>query len=169
MKRSVRISSFVLIVLACVSLDLASKDLAAQQLSGAEPIILIGGLFRLQYVHNPGAFLSLGADLPAPVRNALFIVISIGVGVVLTGYCFVSRSVGRLEVLASALVVAGGIGNSIDRITIGAVRDFAILQLGSVRTGVFNVADVAITVGALLLLLQVIRSSETDGDGMSSA
>ena len=62
--------------------------------------------------------------------------------------------------LALALIVAGGVGNLIDRMTSsgGVVIDFLNLGIGPVRTGVFNVADMAITGAFFLLLLQLVRS-----------
>jgi len=66
-------------------------------------------------------------------------------------------------VAAVALLFAGGVGNLIDRVTSGgSVVDFIKLGIGPVRTGIFNVADVAITVGALILLSAALRRQSTE-------
>ena len=66
-------------------------------------------------------------------------------------------------ILALALVLAGGLSNLIDRfVHDGYVVDFINLGVGHVRTGIFNVADVAITVGVVMLLIQSLRSRKRD-------
>lgn len=67
------------------------------------------------------------------------------------------------SVAAVALLFAGGVGNLIDRVTSGgSVVDFINLGIGPVHTGIFNVADVAITVGALILLSAALRRQSTE-------
>jgi signal peptidase II len=111
------------------------------------------GVLTLVYAENRGAFMSLGATLPAPLRAAIFN------GIVTVGLMFATVVVfrGRLkrgDDVALALVVAGGIGNLIDRIRFdGRVTDFLYLSAGPLHTGVFNVADVAITLGVIWLLV----------------
>lgn len=108
---------------------------------------------QLQYVENKGTFLSLGASLSEEVRFWLFTVI---VSLILVGlfvYLIGSRSLDRSSVIAISLILGGGIGNIIDRVIYGgAVIDFLNLGIGGLRTGIFNMADVAITAGTLLLL-----------------
>ena len=160
--RTARIATLLGVVSGCVGCDQATKVLAQRALGGAPPVQYLGDLFRLQYVENRGAFLSLGATLPDGVRSAVFV---FGVAVVLAvllGHVLLSRRVQRGELLAAALVVGGGTGNLIDRVLLGHVRDFANLGIGPVRTGVFNVADVAITAGCALLLVHVLASLRAD-------
>ena len=62
--------------------------------------------------------------------------------------------------LALVLILAGGIGNLIDRLSNGGyVTDFICLGIGPIRTGIFNIADVAITLGCLLIACHALRSS----------
>jgi signal peptidase II len=116
---------------------------------------------RLEYVENTGGFLGLGGDLPAAWRTALFTVFT---GVALSGMVVVavrSRWRGWL-LIGTSLVVTGGASNWIDRVVHGRVIDFLNLGVGPLRTGVFNVADVAIMVGAALLLLAGARPTNSD-------
>ena len=107
---------------------------------------------RLGYVENTGGFLSLGAELPSVVRTGLF---TVGTGLLLCMLAFtaIRRSRDRLSTLGLALFVAGGASNWIDRVTRGSVVDFLNVGVGPVRTGVFNVADVAIMLGAGVIVI----------------
>jgi signal peptidase II len=113
---------------------------------------------RLDYTENPGAFLSLGASLPVKWRTATFIAgVSLGLAAILIYALFWAES-GFVRVLGLSLVCGGGLGNLVDRLMHGGyVRDFLNVGLGPVRTGIFNVADVAVMAGCLLLLTQELR------------
>jgi signal peptidase II len=153
MARATKAVWVVGLLLACVGCDQVTKALAEQHLAGRAPVVMLGGAFRLLYAENQGAFLSLGANLPDAVRLWIFVVITGVVLALLLAYGMSQRDKLRTwEVIALALVVGGGIGNLIDRVWLGVVRDFLFLGVGSLRTGVFNVADMAITGGALLML-----------------
>ena len=151
--RPLRLVLTGLLLLSCVGCDQAAKVLARDALAERPPSSLLHGVVQLQYVENPGAFLSLGAGLPHPIRFLLFVV---GAGAVLeAGLAFAVRSnrLNRWQKAAVLLAVGGGIGNLIDRVTHGAVVDFVSLGIGPLRTGIFNLADVAITIGLVLLLV----------------
>jgi signal peptidase II len=142
-----------------VGCDQVTKSLAREHLSLPQPIRLLGDVFRLQYAENTGAFLGLGASLPPAVRFWSFVV---AVTLLLIGtlvFVWTSAEMNRVGLLGGSLVVGGGLGNLIDRLLYnGAVIDFMNMGVGRLRTGVFNVADVAIMVGVGLLLLTVLRA-----------
>lgn len=144
----------------CVGCDQATKSLATRFLKGAAPTLLLNDSVRLQYAENPGAFLGLGSNLP---RSLQFWLLGVGVGVLLLGllvYALRRQDLDRTTVLALALVCAGGLSNLADRLVLGVVRDFLHLGLGPLRTGIFNVADVAITSGALILLSRTLTRAD---------
>ncbi len=124
------------------------------------PISFAGDLFRLQYAENTGAFLSLGSSLPEHWRQWIFTVF---VGVFLIGlhlYVVFSRDLHFNHVACLSLVCGGGLSNLIDRIAYGGrVVDFLNVGIGSIRTGIFNVADMAITAGAILLAIEGFRKT----------
>jgi signal peptidase II len=153
---SLGLLSFIL--LSCVGCDQAVKAIARDALELGAPISLLHGTVRFEYVENPGAFLSLGAGLPAETRF-LFGVVLVGLALLATlVFLLRSRDVTPIQKLGLALLVGGGSGNLIDRlVNDGAVVDFVSLGVGSLRTGIFNVADVAITAGFLLLCLATWR------------
>src|SRR5262245_13502378 len=143
------------VILGCVGCDQATKSLAQARLPEAEIWSFLGDTVRLQLVHNQGAFLSLGEALPEPWRAALLIG-GVGLGLLgLLAYAVLSRRAHAATVVGVALVFAGGASNLADRLLhAGGVVDFLNLGLGSLRTGIFNVADVAIVAGALCLCAQ---------------
>lgn len=163
MNRVLRLVLTGLLLLSCVGCDQAVKVLARNRLAEAPPLTLLNGVVRLEYVENPGSFLSLGANLPDPVRFVLFVGIT---GAILAaGLAFAVRSkrLDGWQKTAVLLAVGGGIGNLIDRIAHGAVVDFVSVGVGPLRTGIFNFADVAITTGLVLLLLSRPWASD-DGE-----
>jgi signal peptidase II len=149
----------LLTLLACVGLDQTIKSIAQQTLSTRPPQEFFGGLFRLEYAENSGAFLSLGAAMSEEVRFWVFTVFVTLLLVALV--VFVLRMSGHtplLVVIAIALIVGGGVSNLIDRIlNEGWVVDFMQLKVGPLHTGIFNVADVAIMAGLALMLLVAFR------------
>jgi len=150
----------VIAIGATIGCDRVTKQAAATRLAGMPRQSFIGDTIRLEYVENTGAFLGLGADWPLAVRTALF-----GIGNVLL-LLLMSVMALRRRWPASALIgmslfVAGGSSNLIDRLTRGSVIDFMNVGFGPLRTGIFNVADMAIMLGAGLLILASYRA---DGD-----
>jgi len=144
---------FVTVLVTCVGCDHATKQVAEEILAGSAGLALAGGVVQLQLVANPGAFLSLGASLPEPIRQLLLIGL-VPIALALVGFlAWRSPSASRSQLAALGLVAGGGLANWLDRmLNDGAVTDFVSIGLGHVRTGIFNVADVAIVAGLLLLL-----------------
>jgi signal peptidase II len=140
----------VLAVLGTVGCDRVTKHLAAVALAGHPSRAYIGDTIRLGYVENRGGFLSAGEDLPPAVRTAIF---TVGTGLLLVALLFVGiRQRWRgWPAVGLALFLAGGASNWIDRVVRGSVIDFLNLGIGPVRTGVFNVADVAIMFGVAII------------------
>lgn len=149
----------VTLLLATVGLDRITKVIARDRLESAPPISLFGGIVRLDYVENPGAFLGLGSGLSETTRFWIFSVLVGGFLVGLFLYVLINRRLSVIEVVAFSLILGGGLGNLIDRVLYDYVIDFLVVGIGRLRTGVFNVADLAITAGVGLLFLRQIRSA----------
>ncbi len=134
--------------------DRAAKLIAIEVLADQPAENYLGGFLRLIYQENHGAMLSLGAGLPESIRFLFFTVLVALVLVALLLFVLLKRTLALKDAIAAALVIGGGLGNVIDRLLYdGAVLDFLNVGIGDVRTGVFNVADVAILAGALVYLL----------------
>ena len=144
------------VVVSTVGCDRATKEAAARYLAGQPRLSLAADSIRLELVENRGGFLSLGAELPEDVRRAVF---EVGTAVLLTwlGVWACRRVLAGGWALGPVLLWAGGVANLGDRIARGSVVDFLNLGVGTLRTGIFNVADVAITAGVILVALEVSR------------
>ena len=146
------------IIAVTVIADQLTKQAARSALLHGGPREYLGGIVSLLYAENSGAFLSLGASLPPTVRSFIFsALVAAGLlaalWVVLTG-----RVESRLDTVALALIIGGGIGNLIDRLRFaGRVTDFLYFAVGPLHTGVFNVADMAITGGVIWLAISWFR------------
>jgi signal peptidase II len=155
-----RLALVFALLVSTVGCDQATKALARESLS-VRRLSYLGDILRLQHSENPGAFLSLGADLQGPLRFWIF---TVGVSAfVLAAFWIVvrKRNLDRWTTVALTLVIAGGVGNLIDRAVKGTVTDFMNVGIGALRTGIFNVADMAIVAGVGILMAQSLRESES--------
>ncbi|MES2951041.1 MAG: signal peptidase II [Pseudomonadota bacterium] len=158
-----RLLLLLLVLAACVGCDQTTKRLAESNLPRGQALSLLAGTVRLQLAHNEGAFLGLGVSMPKAWRLAALRGGVAAMLVALLAYALCANAVGAPLMLALSLVFAGGFSNLIDRfVNDGYVVDFLNLGIGSLRTGIFNVADIAITVGALLLFAPNRRSLQTE-------
>jgi len=149
LKRGVALAA---LIVAVIALDQWTKVLAREHLTPF-PQSYAGGILSLLHTENEGAFLSLGASLPRATRTLIFTG-AVSIAVLLALGMLVTSRVHGVDAVAVALIAAGGIGNLIDRLARGGrVTDFLYLSAGPLHTGVFNVADIAITGGVLWLLL----------------
>lgn len=152
-----RLVLFTGIVAAVAGCDQATKSIAKRHLVPGAQASLFGDTVRLQYTENIGAFLGIGASLGERTRTAVFV---FGAGLLLLAvvvYLIFSRGLPRDTVVALALICSGGFSNLSDRIAYGGVTDFLNVGIGPLRTGIFNIADVAIMFGAALMLISALR------------
>jgi signal peptidase II len=147
-------------VVSTIGCDRVTKQVAAATLAGGDVRSYLADTIRLEYVENTGGFLGLGASLPEAWRAALFTTATGALLLVMAVIAARSRWHGWL-LAGVCFVLAGGASNWIDRLVRGSVIDFMNVGIGPLRTGVFNVADVAIMLGATLLVLAKFRP----GDG----
>ncbi len=143
-----------------VVLDQLTKQWVASSFSYGESLELLPFL-NLTLVHNMGAAFSFLSDAGGWQRW-FFAIVSLIVSVVLI--VWLSRLPARQYLLATALslVLGGAIGNLWDRVFLGYVIDFVDIFYQKYHWPAFNVADTAITVGAILLILESLFSSKTD-------
>jgi signal peptidase II len=107
-------------------------------------------------IENSGAFLSLGDSLSKSFKNILLSVIPIIALVFAVAYILRNESISTISLIAICFIIGGGIGNIFDRIVYGSVTDFLYLHFGIFHTGVFNMADLSITTGAVIILFQSV-------------
>jgi signal peptidase II len=156
----------ILLLVGCVGCDQLTKDVAQQYLAFEPPRSWFHDTVRLEYAENTGAFLSLGSGFSEGLRVILFQVFPALWLVGLALFLFVAKQMPLLSATAWSLVLSGGIGNLLDRLLHdGRVIDFMNVGIGSLRTGIFNVADLCITIGVSLLVLEVLQRPRVSVNG----
>ncbi len=156
-----RLFLVIFVVSLCIMVDQITKMMASTYLIPSSPMYFFDRTIRLIYVENRGTFLSLGWQLPEAVRFWAF---SVMAGVVVIGvliYALVKPKLSSVSTVALSCLAGGGISNIIDRtLHDGVVIDFLSLRLPMIHTWIFNVADVTITLGIAMLVIQHIRSAK---------
>jgi len=151
---------WVWLSLAVVFLDRASKAWIETQTSESWRHEVIRNFVYLVHSRNPGIAFSLFANSNSPVLRMLLIVGALVIIGVIAWLLIASKNLGALNAAGLALLLGGATGNLTDRILHGAVTDFLEVFLGMYRWPAFNVADSAITVGAILLIFDVLFSRQ---------
>lgn len=146
------LAMFALVTAPVLALDQFSKLYVSSHFQLYAIYSLIPGWLDFTYTLNPGAAFSLFANMPAGFRESFFIVLSVAAFVVMT-VLIARRSTATSTAFACALILAGTIGNLIDRVERGRVIDFIYFHHAAFRYPVFNLADAAITIGVVLILL----------------
>ena len=158
LKRSLLI---ITIVISCVGCDQSTKILAKNALSQSDTISLFDDVFRLEYIENKGAFLSMGSELSEDIR---YLVLVPGIGLMMllfAAYLLLNNGISNLVLVAYSMILAGGIGNLADRVfNHGAVVDFLNVGIGSVRTGIFNFADLFIVIGVAIAIIASLYKTQ---------
>ncbi|MDQ3034913.1 MAG: signal peptidase II [Myxococcota bacterium] len=156
-------------VIALIALDQASKMWAAGALDGG-PIVVLDGVLDLVHAENPGGAWGILEDAPRELRVAGFAVVAIAFSVLL-GTMLVRGHGGPLFAWGAPLVIAGALGNLIDRVARGTVTDFVHARWDGVFDyPVFNLADVWIFVGVALLVIDSFRRpARAPGDAQAAA
>ena len=164
MKKIHKIGLSLLIFFFCTGFDRITKDFTQKTLSVSPPISMLNDSLRIQYSENTGGMLGIGENLPGQLRIVLFVIL---VGMVLTAvvvYAIKARDLNLSQFIGLLLLVSGGIGNLIDRlINNGAGIDFMNIGIGSLRTGIFNFADIFIMAGASTIVVASMKKEPKSG------
>lgn len=142
----------ILIIMLNLGFDQVSKIIVRNEVGHNELISIFGNWFTLTKVENTGAFLSAGSALPDLIRIILlsvFPIIFLAYGLYMV---LAKRNMSNLQIVGWCFVIGGGTGNLYDRIVHGSVTDFLHLDLGLFQTGIFNLADVSIMIGMLIII-----------------
>ena len=153
MTRKKQIILVVIVLLINFLLDRITKILAVNYLQGRETLSYFYDTVVLRYTENTGAFLSLGAGWPDWLKNILLLAVPIAVCLYGLYYCAFKLTDKKL-VIAFVCVIGGGLGNLVDRLIYDFhVVDFLNFGIGSLRTGILNVADMSVTFAVIYLLV----------------
>jgi len=161
MKYKTKILLFCLLTTAFIGCDRVTKDIAKEQLKDKPPVSYFHDKVRLMFVENTGAFLSMGADWPK--AKSFWLLTILPMMFLLALMIMTMRKANQLsifEMTAFILVFSGGLANLIDRVLFDRhVADFINLGIGNFRTGIFNIADVYVTSGVLMLIFSFVKKS----------
>lgn len=153
-----KMTLYAVVVLGWIAIDQATKLIAQATLRLYDPVPVIGDFFRLTYIYNPGA--AFGLHL-GPWSRIAFSVLALGASVLLFLMYRSTPWSDRMRLVAIGMVTGGALGNLIDRLRSSrGVIDFFDFGLGDMRWPVFNVADIGVTVGALLLAVSLWREEQ---------
>jgi len=138
--------------------DLATKEMVGEELERGETVELIGGYLELVHTHNDSAAFGMLQQIDPDLRRPLLIAAQSTASLALLVLIVIWRRKSTIELLPYLLVLSGALGNVIDRVRYGYVVDFIHFHVGRAFSWpIFNVADVLISVGVGLILLQLLR------------
>jgi len=148
----------IAIIAAVVLIDRITKLYIRMRVSPWDVHPVIPGFFNIIHTENPGAAFGMFAEGSSQWRSFLLIGVTLGVMAVIAWMLFRPARAAESELLRAgfALVLGGALGNFIDRASRGTVTDFLQFFFGSYEFPSFNAADSAITIGAALLILDMI-------------
>jgi signal peptidase II len=147
---------FLLGAAVIIALDQITKSAVTSHFALYDVREVIPGFFNLVYVLNPGAAFGFLADASETFRYIFFTGVTVLAAALIIYYLVKSNPRHPLLAVALTLIFSGAVGNLIDRIRFGAVVDFLDVYVGTAHWPAFNVADSAITVGAILMIWEMI-------------
>jgi signal peptidase II len=150
------VSGFVLVF------DQATKILVDKTMALYRTIEIIPNFAAFTYLRNTGAAFGIFAGERSAYRIVFFVAVSVvALGCIL--YLLrLTRPEKKLTLLSLSLILGGAVGNLVDRLRLGEVIDFILLHYYDLHWPAFNVADSAISIGVVLLIIQMIRQKSTD-------
>jgi signal peptidase II len=153
---------YLLLVLVILTLDRWTKLLIQSQFDLHETATVIDGFFNVTYVRNTGVAFGIFSSISSPVKTVLLSIFTTCAALFVIVYSLRSSIRNRLLQTALALILGGALGNLYDRLVYGYVVDFLEFYIGAYHWPSFNIADSAISVGVVLLAIEIIRN-ETPG------
>lgn len=151
----------ILLIVFNIAIDQISKVVVRNTIDPTERIKVIGDFFQMMNVENTGAFLGMGSDMNPTLKLIFLLIIPVVVLGYLVYYILTNKELDRLSVIALSCIAGGGIANVFDRIAFGSVTDFFYLYLNDTfRTGIFNIADMSVSFGMIILLCTTFFSNK---------
>lgn len=158
---------FLLTALVVIMLDQVSKFIIAATIGHYDSIPVIGGFFNLVHVRNRGMAFGLMNRPDADISLYFLIAVTIIAVLLIIIWSFRLKHDERGLLLGLSLILGGAVGNLIDRIRLREVIDFLDVYIGSYHWPAFNIADSAITIGAIWIAVYIIFFSRPDAEEKS--
>ena len=162
----VRAAIIIAIVLLNIAFDQISKSIVRSHVEAYSSLRLLNGHFMLTRVENTGAFLSLGDQIHGIWHNVLLSIIPAAFLVAGIWYLVRTTSISNLTLVGICFMIGGGAGNVFDRIIHGSVTDFLYVEFGPLHSGVFNVADLSISTGVIVILIDMMKQKRKEKMGV---
>lgn len=157
-----RTASILLLIVLNIAIDQISKVIVRATITPGERIEVIDAIFLMMNVENEGAFLGMGSDMNPTLKLIFLLVLPVFVLGYLIYYITTNKSLDKPSLIALSCIAGGGISNVFDRIAFGSVTDFFYLDFGGIfHTGIFNIADMSVTFGMIVLLYTSFFAKKT--------
>lgn len=140
---------WIILAILIAAIDQISKYIVVKSIQPGEMIPIIENFFYLTFIRNKGAAFSILQN-----GRIFFLILTPIIACFLVYFIFKSKS--RLLKLSLAMVLGGAAGNYVDRLFIGSVTDFFSFRFGSYPFAIFNVGDMIITIGTILLAIYLL-------------
>jgi len=154
-KRILRNALILILLSSNIACDQISKNIVRKNLYNIEQVSLLGKYLTLTRVENTGAFLSLGENMPRKTKLIFLTILPLIVLGVVIVFLMTKKSLSVMQIFGSGFIIGGGIGNLFDRLIYGSVTDFLNIDLVVFHTGIFNMADVSVMTGTLILFFDI--------------
>ena len=148
-----RVGFILFLVLLNIGLDQITKHIVRAEVVPGSRTEVVGELLQLMNVENSGAFLGMGSESHPMIKLIFLLILPVIVLGVVLYYLFTNTELDKFSIVGFSAVAGGGIANLYDRFMFGSVTDFLFMDFGFVQTGIFNVADLSVTIGMMLLII----------------
>ena len=152
------ITTIIAVIL--IAVDRITKNCAAQALASGD-IAVIDKVLYFRYTENTGVAFSMFSDNRWVLVGITSVMLIVALAFFLSG-----KIKDKLELFALSLIIAGGVGNLIDRLSLGYVIDFIDVRI--INFAIFNVADMCITIGAILVCIAAFAAEKREKRGQES-
>ena len=149
-----RTAFIIVIIIFNIAIDQISKILVRANVEPYSEAPIVGDIFTLHNVENTGAFLGMGSDLSPTLKLLLLLILPVIVLGLVVVHIIREKSIDKMSLIGFCCIIGGGIANVYDRFAYGSVTDFLHLDFGGkLRTGIFNIADMSVTTGMIIILV----------------
>ena len=147
----------IILTIVFLIIDIVSKLIVSNLMNVHDSVVIIRDFFYITYVRNTGAAWSMFAG-----KTWLLIIVSLVIIGFICFYIYKNKPKSKIELVGYSLVLGGAIGNFLDRVIYGYVIDFFDFYIFGYNYPIFNIADIFIVIGVMILVLCVGR--DKDGD-----
>lgn len=149
-----RTAFIAILIVFNIAIDQISKIWVRANVEPFSEASIIGDIFSLHNVENTGAFLGMGSDLNPTLKILLLLILPVIVLGLVVVHIIRDKSIDKLSLIGFCCIIGGGLANVYDRFAYGSVTDFLHIDLGGkLRTGIFNIADMSVSTGMIMILV----------------